>query len=88
MPNGLIKGPEMNTTIERRVHMPSGRRESDYYNAEWCKERHDRIDKRLDEVTGPDGHLNQVHKRINGILWAVISVGIIGVANLIATAIY
>ena len=75
----------MDVMIERRVCMPNGRRESDHYNAQWCKERHDKIDKKLDEITGPNGHLKGLHGRINNIWYLLVGVGIVGVANLIAT---
>ena len=75
----------MGVSIERRVFMPNGRRESDHYNEKWCKERHDKIDKRLNEITGPNGHLKDLHGRINNIWYLLVGVGIVGVANLIAT---
>ena len=78
----------MDVMIERRVCMPNGRRESDHYSAKWCKERHDKIDRRLNEITGPTGHLRQVHDRIDHIWYLLMAVGVVGVANLIATLIY
>lgn len=35
---------------ERRVIMPDGRRESDHYNARWCKERHEKIDQDIKNI--------------------------------------
>ena len=30
--------------------MPNGRRESDYYNQKWCRERHEKIDQALENI--------------------------------------
>lgn len=71
--------------IERRVFMPNGRRTSDGYNREWCDERHDKIDNALESITGRYGHLERLHNRINYIWYLLVGVGVVGVANLIAT---
>jgi hypothetical protein len=78
----------MSKVIERRIYMPNGRRDSDSkYDPLWCKAEHDRINKKLDEICGPDGYLTRVHKRIDNLWYLIAGVGVIGLANLIVTVI-
>ena len=65
------------TQTERRVFMPNGRRESDLYNPEWCKERHDKIDQDIENI-----RLNTEKKfaeawdairRQYGMLWGILA---------------
>jgi hypothetical protein len=66
--------------------MPNGRRNDDSkYDALWCKAEHDRINSSLHNITGPDGHLTKLHKRIDNLWYLLVALGVIGIANLIAT---
>lgn len=68
--------------------MPNGRRSTDHqYDSLWCRAEHKRIDKKIEEICGPDGYLTRVHKRIDNLWYLIASVGIIGLANLIVSII-
>ena len=76
----------MTKVIERRVVMPNGRRDTDSkYDPLWCKKEHEGIDKKFEEICGPDGFLAKLHKRIDNLWYLLVAIGIVGVANLIAT---
>lgn len=42
-----------------------GRRQSDYYIYQWCRDKHRRIDRRLDGIDGRDGSIEMLHKKVN-----------------------
>jgi len=71
---------------DRRAQMPNGRRDYDHsYDAMWCKAEHDRINKELSAISGPDGYLARIHARIDKLWYLIAGVGVIGLANLLAT---
>jgi len=71
---------------ERRTNMPNGRRDGDSkYDPLWCKAEHDRINSILHDMNGPGGYLAKLHKRIDNFWYLLVALGIIGIANLIAT---
>lgn len=66
--------------------MPNGRRDADIeYDPLWCKAEHARLNTQLRDIEGPDGRIAKVHKRIDSLWYLLAGVGIIGLANLIAT---
>ena len=57
--------------------MPNGHRESDYYNPEWCKERHMKIDlvlenRRLENEKKFDEVWDAI-RRQNAMLWGILA---------------
>jgi len=70
--------------------MPNGRRDEDRYNQAWCQERKNICEKartnletKIDEITGPLGHMNRLHDRINKIWYVMLTVVMIGLANIV-----
>jgi hypothetical protein len=72
--------------------MPNGR-----YNQAWCQERKDSCEKargelsaKIDDITGPSGQINrlhdrisQLHDRIDKMWYALFSIVLIGLANIV-----
>lgn len=76
----------MNSVAERRVFMPNGRRDGDVqYNPLWCAAEHKKLDKKFDDLEKPGGKLDQIHQRINHLLYILLSIGVLGVANLLVS---
>jgi len=74
---------------DRRLSMPNGRRDYDStYDPLWCKAEHDRINKALHDISGPDGFLTRIHRRIDSLWYLLVGIGVIGLANLLATVFY
>lgn len=77
--------------------MPNGRRSGDEYNQAWCQERkiscekaREELSAKIDDITGPCGqinrlydHISRLHDRINKMWYALLSIVLIGLANII-----
>ena len=65
------------TQIERRVYMPNGRRESDLYNPEWCKEKHAKIDQDIENLRLDNEkkfyEVWDAIRRQYGMLWGILA---------------
>ena len=76
------------TQIERRVFMPNGRRETDLYNPEWCKERHEKIDQALENIRIEkekkfDGVWDAIRRQY-GLLWGILAGQLVIMGGIIA----
>ena len=73
---------------ERRFVMPNGRRESDLYNPEWCKERHMKVDLALENIRlDNEKKFDEVWdaiRRQHGMLWGVVGLQLTILGGIIA----
>ena len=79
------------TQIERRVFMPNGRRESDLYKQEWCRERHEKIDQdieniRIDKEKKFDEAWGAIRRQY-GMLWGILAGQLVIMGGIIAVLI-
>lgn len=57
MPNG--------EHIQGETPEVGGRRVSDYYVYAFCKQQHEKIDKRLDRIDGPSGSISNLYDKMD-----------------------
>jgi len=60
--------------------MPDGRREPDYYNPEWCRERHEKNEKKFAEVWA-------AIRRQYSMLWGILAGQLVIMGGIIAVLI-
>jgi len=79
------------TQTERRVVMPNGRREPDYYNQEWCKERHEKTDQEIENIRLDNkkkfGKVWDAIGRQYAMLWGILAGQLVIMGGIIAVLI-
>ena len=76
------------TQTERRVFMPNGRQESDLYNQEWCRERHEKTDQDIENIRlGNEKKFVEVWgaiRRQYAMLWGILAGQLVIMGGIIA----
>lgn len=66
--------------------MPNGRRDGDVqYNPLWCAAEHKQINQKFHDLEKPGGKFDLIHQRINHLLYVLLSIGVLGIANLLVS---